>query len=312
MASDGLTDIALSRHCGNVGPVGQNGLVIWTPMGRDAATTPTLVDGVPTWMRSGMKEWLRRRLFILSTGGAPRKNLPRVRMFDQLTQQEYPLADIFDKSGFDALEQELSEDAADENLYITFLDFLAYAVSTEYGGETWLEELEGILIRSGSKWTVGTRGEHPGLEDRVPAGVRDAAEGAMATPGHAGDLLSKAWHAAYGVSPKPEFAYTNAVLAVEAAAIPVVTPSDRAATLGKVFAVMRDQGGWGLEINKQHADYPTSAVVLGMVQMLWAGQGRHAGQPDWTPNSQSEAEAAVMLAVPLVQWFTSGALRRRT
>ena len=75
--------------------------------------------------------------------------------------------------------------------------------------------------------------------------------------------------------------------------------------------MMQDQGNWGLVIKKQNTDYPTSSVVLGMVQTLWAGQGRHAGQPDWAPNTQPEAEAAVMLAVPLVQWFTSGALERR-
>lgn len=74
---------------------------------------------------------------------------------------------------------------------------------------------------------------------------------------------------------------------------------------------MRDQKDWALDIKKQHKDYPTTAVILGMVQMLWAGQGRHAGQPDWTPNTQAEAEAAVLLAVPLVHWFSSGAIARR-
>lgn len=75
--------------------------------------------------------------------------------------------------------------------------------------------------------------------------------------------------------------------------------------------MIRDQKDWALNIKKQHKDYPTTAVLLSMVQMLWAGQGRHAGQPDWTPNTQAEAEAAVMLAVPLVQWFSSGAIQRR-
>jgi hypothetical protein len=49
-----------------------------------------------------------------------------------------------------------------------------------------------------------------------------------------------------------------------------------------------------------------------MMQALWTGQNdRHAGQSGYTPSTQAEAEAAVMLAVPLVQWFSSGAIARR-
>lgn len=279
-------------------------------MGRAASESPALVDGIPAWMRSGVKEWLRARLLIPQAGGIVRKLVSTVRAFDELTQQEYPLADIFEDRGFNTFEALLFEDPDGTDIYVQFLDYMVYLTSSAYAGEVYLEELEGVLLRSGSKWTVGIRGDHPGLEERVPTGVRDAAEAAMSLPGHAGELLSKAWHAAFGVSPNPVAAYTNAVLAVEAAAVPVVIPSDRNATLGKVFSVMRDQGGWGLDIKKQHENYSVQTVVLGMVQMLWAGQGRHAGQPDWAPNTQAEAEAAVLLAVPLVQWFNSGSLRR--
>lgn len=287
-------------------------IVNWTPMGRSASEPPALVDGIPPWMRSGVKEWLKARLHIPQRGGLLRKRVTIVRAFDELTQQEYPLSDTFEDSGFNTFEQVLFEDADGTDLYIQFLDYMVYFTSAESSGESYRSGLEGILLRSGSKWTVGRRGEHPGLEERVATGVRDAAEAAMGLPGHAGELLSKAWRAAFGVSPNPVAAYTNAVLAVEAAAVPVVIPSDRNATLGKVFSVMRDQGGWGLDIQKQHDNYPVEEVVLGMVQMLWAGQGRHAGQPDWAANTQAEAEAAVLLAVPLVQWFTSGSIQRRS
>jgi len=102
----------------------------------------------------------------------------------------------------------------------------------------------------------------------------------------------------------------KAVLAVEAAAVPVVSSTNLRASLGTLFAQMRDQGDWSLGVVKQHDDYPVGNVLLGMIQMLLKGQGRHAGQPDWAPNTQAEAEAAVMLAVPLVQWFSSGAIAR--
>ncbi|AJW40486.1 hypothetical protein NY08_2463 [Rhodococcus sp. B7740] len=53
--------------------------------------------------------------------------------------------------------------------------------------------------------------------------------------------------------------------------------------------------------------------MLGMMQMLWVGQtDRHGGPASVgiPPVSQSEAEAAVMLAVPLVEWFTSGKVNK--
>lgn len=284
----------------------------WTPLGSNGAITPTLVDGVPEWMRSGIKEWLKRCLFVHSLGRPPQKYLARVRAFDQITQQEYPLAEIFDSRGFDALVQELVDDPDDENLYIVFLDFLVYELSTEYGGETQLAELDAIFARSGSKWSVGTRDDHRGLEERVPVGVRDAAEGVIATPGHAGQLLSEAWQAAFGVSPDFESAYAKAVKAVEAAAIPVVSPKNGTATLGTVIADIKNQRDWKLDMTREHPDAPTKDVLLGMMQVLWTGQNdRHAGQVGYTKSSRAEAEVAVMLAVPLVQLFTSGAIQRR-
>ena len=134
----------------------------------------------------------------------------------------------------------------------------------------------------------------------------------MATPGHAGELLSQAWHAAFGRSPDYEKAYSKAVKAVEAAVIPVVQRNHTGATLGTVLGQLKTDGDWSLAMTRDHKDYPPSNVLVGMAQMLWTGQNdRHAGQPGYTPSTQAEAEAAVLLAVPLVQLFSSGAVARR-
>ena len=55
------------------------------------------------------------------------------------------------------------------------------------------------------------------------------------------------------------------------------------------------------------------AEVPGMMRALWAGQtDRHGGDSDPAlVITQEVAETAVLLAVPLVQWFTSGAVARR-
>ena len=93
-------------------------------------------------------------------------------------------------------------------------------------------------------------------------------------------------------------------------AIPVVSQSNKKATLGTVIAQMESQGDWAFPTDQRHEKAMPSDVLLGMMRALWAGQGRHAGQPDYAPNSRAAAEAAVLLAVPLVQWFASGVVTR--
>jgi hypothetical protein len=285
----------------------------WLPMGADPTEEQALVSGVPAWMRRPLKGWLRSATHY-TTGGRVRQvvaDLDLLRAFDSKMRMERLLvSNVLEDRNFSTLEDVLM---ANQEIYFQLLDFLVHHHSDpSHGDPDHLTSLEEVLLESGSQWKVGSRNGNAGLEHRVPLGVQLAAEAAIDTPGHAGQLLAEAWRGAFGVHPNPETSYRNAVLAVEAASIPLVSPNNRGATLGTVFAQMRDQRDWALEIRKQHQDYPAPAVLLGMIQMLWAGQGRHAGQPDWTPNTQAEAEAAVMLAVSLVQWFSSGAIARRT
>lgn len=100
------------------------------------------------------------------------------------------------------------------------------------------------------------------------------------------------------------------MLAVEAAALPVVLP--KGGTLGKVLAHIRDtSANWivgGLDDSKA----PSGEVLRSMIALLLHNQERHA-HPDGQilGVSQQEAESAINLAVTLVQWFTSGLVRRR-
>ena len=48
----------------------------------------------------------------------------------------------------------------------------------------------------------------------------------MVTAGRAGQLLSEAWHSAFGANPDPEDAYEKAIKAVEEAAAQVVSPNN--------------------------------------------------------------------------------------
>lgn len=124
---------------------------------------------------------------------------------------------------------------------------------------------------------------------------------------HAGEVLTGAWRAAFGVSPDPSKAYGLAIKAVETAAKPQVSPKDDVATLGKMRGVLRDQK-WGLPLAQQDDE---GLILREMVSALWTGQtDRHGSDGPLVTPTQEQAETAIMLAVPLVHWFSSGAASR--
>ena len=59
------------------------------------------------------------------------------------------------------------------------------------------------------------------------------------------------------------------------------------------------------------AEPQTSPPLIEMLDLLWKGQtARHGGQAPTRMETRAEAEMAVTLAVTLVQWSTTGAVRR--
>jgi hypothetical protein len=239
------------------------------------------------------------------TGHAPASRLVGlVDTFEVARRAQVPLTQFFESDGVKGLK--LRWDGVDD--VIPFVDFLVAVVSADVLGDTKLAVLEDILATSGSAWKVGNRDGHPGLERRVPVGVQEVADHVMNVAGDAGRRLSEAWHAVFGVNPDPSKAYGLAIKAVEDAAKPVVTPKDRLATLGKMNNVVRDQG-WSLPLQREDPNSPTSEVLLGMMRALWSGQVDRHGGSDESEHcvTQVAAESAVLLAVPLVQWFSSGA-----
>ena len=191
------------------------------------------------------------------------------------------------------------------------LDLLDYCLGVEDEDEDsadYAAELEEILARSGSAWTVGTDHEQRWcLTRRVDETVLEAATEEMKQPSNAAEYLRSSWHHVYGRNPNPSTAYHDAVRAVEAAARPVVTPKDDQATLGKMIPAFRDKPEkWGIVIG----DVDT---VRKMMETIWKSQFDRHGTDDTTKPlnvSQAEAEAAVQMGVTLVQLFRTGAIRR--
>jgi hypothetical protein len=130
----------------------------------------------------------------------------------------------------------------------------------------------------------------------------------------ASDHLQIAWHETYGLHPDPSKAFSEVILAVEAVAVPVITPNQVDATLGHVYGQLRSQADlYELAITDKNKNGASASVqpVTDLVGLLWHGHtDRHEGNIPAVPISQEAAEMAVHAAATLVQWFASGAVRR--
>jgi hypothetical protein len=284
----------------------------WSPLGfENDADFHGLVDGVPPWLEQSFWDWMRNRFTNrVSANGIYGANTRYVSLFNvtELRRIERRLKIAVPYTGTD-LDQGVAwvkgvaghEPGRDLRIADYFLS---------EGAPT--ADLETMLSEAGSLWTVGERLGKPGLVQRLPEGVRVAGESVMASSGHAGERLAKAWTAAFGIEPDPSKAYSLAIKAIEDAMKPQISPNDASATLGKMIGKIRADGDWSLPFAREDDRATSASVLLGQLQMLWSGQAdRHGGDPD--PDlaiTQAAAEAAVVFAVPVVQAFSSGMARR--
>lgn len=282
-----------------------------------------LHDGVPAWMEKSLRAWQREILSLLFEN--PQKAMKR---FHTIEQELRTAIDLPTNPTEYALSVSVVSHfrARDEGLLLT--DYLLSVADLEkLGGWESLQKmiqeedhlfgrLESTLKKSGSKWAVGIRAAgRIGLIQRVPEGIQLSADETIRKSGHAGRRLAEAWGAAFGIDPDPTKAYGLAVKAVEDAALTKVPlrPSDHK-TLGSVIRVLNgpgfDAADWTLGFRREDKHYSNGQTLVAMLKTLWSGQtDRHGGDHEYVSEaviSQKAAESAVMLAVPLVNWFTSG------
>ncbi|WP_309731125.1 hypothetical protein [Microbacterium sp. SORGH_AS_0428] len=276
----------------------------WHKRGADPAELKALHPGVPSWMRRQIIMWADAFSAEATNSSFVSGNPDPAVLEDYETavRRRESLVDGFSGEGAEYLLDEMGQDE-----FLDFVDYLVYRVSRDPDAyPDALDLLEDILQRAGSEWRVGERDGFASLEKRVPEGVSIAAAETISNSGNAGGLLAESWHAAFGKSPHTEEAYEKAIKAVEEAGVHIVTPKDSKSTLGKMISVMKSQKDWKLDLPTPDAD-----VAIKMADALWVGQESRHGGNGYRKPTQAEAEAAVLLAVPLVQWFTSGALARR-
>jgi hypothetical protein len=294
----------------------------WVPLSARASETGAteftrLHSGVPAWMRESLWEWFSKRISVrLSSGrsgrgymapsGAAIREIERVCRVDSAWNGGPDYTDLL--SGLSALRRVLY---SNEMAYLTAVDFQLSKLSEQNAAE--MQELETILRDSASEWRVGIVNSKPGLVQRIDQTVQTAAEEIVAGGTRAGDLLAHAWRHAFSMTRDPSAAYRCAVRAIEAAAAPILTPDDPRPSLGKMNAVLRDgMSKWDFAFTVDSAVEP-KVVLLQMMQLIWTNEySRHVDADDTVPLhvSQEEAESAVVLALTLVNWFTSGSIKR--
>lgn len=183
--------------------------VDWRPFGHDGESETlydALYDGVPPWMRQGHFAWQKEILNVLFSEENHRSQLHRMEQ-DLRCEISIPSS-----AGVHSVILYVIQYFQELNAESRLTDYVLSRASVGDDGsldelmesDSPFDQLDNLLARSGSKWTVGLRrANRPGLVHRVPEGVQIATDAVMRSAGGAGRTLSLAWGAAFGIDPNP-------------------------------------------------------------------------------------------------------------
>jgi hypothetical protein len=202
--------------------------------------------------------------------------------------------------------------ARDEEFGLNVIDYALQHLSLIVGQVGYpdrrAKRLDAILRTGGSAWEVSCieEGARYQLSRRAVGPIREAIEAVPAST-RAHQHLVTAWNRLSGRNPDESAAYREAIRAVEAAAKPVVSPTNDKATLGTMIRAMRDKP------EKWDAELMGVEDVLRLMEAVWRGQlDRHGTDDESVPFSVSpeEADAAFSICLNLVRLYAGGHVRR--
>lgn len=282
------------------------------------------IEGVPPWARASLFQWLSPILHAVQDDQYHSPSGTPSTAFVMLAERQQHITLDWSRNERGAIENLTSGMEVDEDLFLEVLELAIENVQLGYSFQDQDEALAAlarILTEAGSVWRLDVQRVETGEDWRghrmfrdvrslqrrtspeAAAAVHDVAQGAPAAASH----LAGAWNHAFGRNPDPGRAYSEAIKAVEAAAIPVVSPNNTRATLGTVIAQLRNAPQkWQVVMTREASTSTTGAmapieVVTNMADLLWRNQtDRHAPVQ---PVTQQQAEMAVHLALTLVQIF---------
>lgn len=267
-------------------------------------------EGVPDWLFASLWTWASERYPVYADGHYRRAAVAEYRRIGMALRLSLDNPRDPNPDRANDLQNTLySLTYEDRSLLLDVVDFALSQIGTAATQQFHRTHLEVILTQAGSVYRVQEAAASY-LARRVAPELQAAADAQM-TEGRPGEHITRAWRAIYSRNPDPSDGYREAIKAVEAAAIPIVSPANHRATLGTVIADLRnDPTKWVVSLRSPSPDEQVPAV-RGMLELLWKGHLARHGTPDPSAPldvSQGDAEAALHLALTLVQWFTSGVI----
>lgn len=283
------------------------------------------IDGIPPWATSSVAAFLNP--FWTNQGIVDRSYYGGASFGDELRdflrEVERNVRIPLDwRNGPASASQSLTSVMATNNeKLVAVVDFALKSIELGYGMNDVYEApraLDRALTEAGSVWSVaGDANAGYSLRRRITEAGDALARQAEAGSGNAASELRIAYDKAYGPDPDPSDAYRHAVKAVEAAAIPIVSPNNAAATLGTVIGDIRQRPGKfssvlvrpARKIGPSGEDLEPVEVVLALMDQLWSNQTDRHSPSDTEPTvpvTPKQAEWAVHTAGLLVQVFRSG------
>lgn len=271
----------------------------------EAQSWSVLRDGVPASMRQELTAWVVDRIGTDSRY----VYVERFRGLANALDLDFQLNPEYTGLLNGAEARRLLGQLTEREL-LRVVDYLLLKQTGKYRPHS--KSAEEILRTGRSRFTVVSYDEYDRLGYRVPEGVRIAAEQMMSLESAASRLLSRAWLKVHDLEPDDGAAYWNAVKAVEAAAFPALGITGDTATLSHaVRAIEKREATWRLPFVRQHTEYPSRDVLLGMLKSLYRGQRDRHGSEAYADVTHDEAETAVLMAVTLVGWFAGGLVQER-
>lgn len=262
-----------------------------------------LREGVPIGMRRSIVAWVMGQLKVAGSNWVSSDGVNTMENVLDFTVGASRKAT--DPLHVDTLENFML--TADSKMLLRIADYLLVVKRGANSGV-----LAKALRAGRSKYEVHVSDTSTRLRARVPEGVQEAAESLLLRGDIPGQLLSKAWNRLYELEADPSGAFAFAVKAVEAAAFAALGITDENATLSTAFrAIDNDNATWRLPFLREHEHYPSKDVLVGNMKLLFRAHRDRHGSADYTDVSQGEAEAAVLMAVTLVGWFTGGLVQER-
>ncbi|MEV0446328.1 hypothetical protein [Streptomyces sp. NPDC050600] len=260
----------------------------WVPLSvrRGVRTAPGLEEGVPPHLASALEYWVQGIFGYRSTGGMREDLIHNAALSVRISAGN--------GSGVDMMARLVSQCMRDEDL---FLDLVDYLLSTSQGRAS-ATLLEHSLAIGGSAWMAV---RDAGLQRRVDETAQKSYAEASSASDQASEELQQAWGRAFSRDADASDAWDHAIKAVEAILIPIVVPKQDKAQLGHVLGALKSQGGrWRFVLPGAKLDHSVEPLIA-MLDALWPNPDRHAGGSQRPPTLE-EAQAAVHLAVSIVQW----------